>query len=78
VVVLVMAVVTTAFLLSARLDEVPAEVERVAMPLARLLSDSNSSTVTFTVGAGALPVVMFLMKLGRTLTSPPSTSPLPA
>ena len=71
------AVVTAVFLPSVRRDVVLAEVGRVAKPLALLHSDNSSSMVIIVVVAEALPVKMFPMKLGRTLTNLPSTSPLP-
>ena len=50
---------------------------RVAVPLAWHLLDHNSSMVIIAGEAGALPVMMFLMRLGMTLINPRSTSPLP-
>ncbi len=73
---LIAAVKTAVFLLTVRLGKVLAEEGRVAVPLAQPPSDSNSSTAITAVEAEVLPVVMFLMRLGRMLTSHLSTSPL--
>src|SRR5258706_4920646 len=70
-ILLIAAVETAVFLLSVRLDVVLAEEGRVAVPLAQLLSGNNSSMEIIAVKAGVLPVVMFLMRLGRTRTSLP-------
>ncbi len=68
---------TTVFPRSVRMDEVLAGAKHVAMPLAWLLFNLNFSMVTIAAVAGALLVMMFLMRPGATLTNPPSTSPLP-
>ncbi len=73
---LIVAVETAVFLLTVRLGEVLAGEERMAVPLAQPPSDSNSSTAITTVEAVVLPVMMFLMRHGRTLTSHLSMSPL--
>jgi len=47
------------------------------VPLARPPSVHNISRVTSVAEAEALPGVMFLMRPGKTLTSPPSMLPSP-
>src|SRR5258706_5921834 len=76
-ILLIVAVGTAVSLLSVWLDKVLAEVGREAVPPAQLLSGSNSSTEIIAVVDSALPVVMLLMRLGRTLTSFLLISPSP-
>ncbi len=60
-----------------RMGVVLAGAVRVAVPLAQHLFGPNFSMAIIAAVAGVLPVVMFLMRPGVTLTSPPSTFPLP-
>ena len=72
-----MVVETAGFLLLVHMVEVLAGAAGMHVPLARPPSVHNISRVTSVAEAEALPGVMFLMRPGKTLTSPPSMLPSP-